>query len=152
MSQKFGPSRRFPYLAHVGTRPKPKSAHLSDHLVSDGQQRLRAGEAERLGSTQVDHEVELGRLLHWEVGRFGAPENLRGIEGPDLPNGRDTIGGVTHQTSGNREASVRIDRRNPMACRQVYDFFAIPLEEDMRADDQRAGSALDKGREGRIDV
>jgi hypothetical protein len=43
-----------------------------DHLVGRGEQRLRDGEAERLGSTQIDHEIELARLLHWEVSRFNA--------------------------------------------------------------------------------
>jgi hypothetical protein len=34
------------------------------------------------------------------------PGNLRCIERRDLTNGRDTIGGITHQTFGNREAAV----------------------------------------------
>src|SRR5215471_17953211 len=104
-----------------------------DNLVGGGQQRFRNGEAVGFGSTDVDHEVELGRLLHREVGRFSALENLRGIEGPNLPNGRDTIGGVTHQTSGSGEAPIRIYRRNLMARGQVCNLLGIPLEEDMRA-------------------
>src|SRR6516165_1521287 len=123
-----------------------------NHLVGGSQQRFWDGEAEGLGRTQVYHEVELGRLLHREVGRFSALENLRGIEGPDLPNGRDTIGGVTHQTSGSGEAPIWIYRRNLMARGQVCNLLGIPLEEDMRAYDERAGAALVEGREGRIDV
>src|SRR5580692_10450847 len=49
------------------------AGHTSlDHLGGGGQQFFRDGEAEHLGSTQVDHEVELRRLLHPEVGRFRA--------------------------------------------------------------------------------
>src|SRR6516225_6493662 len=122
------------------------------HLVGRGQQRFRDDEAEGFGSIDVDHEVELGRLLHREVGRFSTLENLRGIDGPDLPNGRDTIGGVTHQTSRGCEAPIRIDRRYLVARRQAYDLFGILQEEDVRAYDERAGAALDEGREGSIDV
>ena len=41
---------------------------LLDHLVGNRQQRRRDGNAERLGSVEVDHELELGRLLDGEVG------------------------------------------------------------------------------------
>ena len=33
---------------------------LFDHLVGDGEQRGRDGEAERLGDLKVDHQLELG--------------------------------------------------------------------------------------------
>jgi hypothetical protein len=49
------------------------AGHTSlDHLIGRGKQRLRDGEAQRLGSTQIDHEIELARLLHREVSRFNA--------------------------------------------------------------------------------
>jgi hypothetical protein len=55
---------------------RPTFRHpLLNHLVSGRQQRFRDGEAEGFGSTDVDHEVELGRLLHLEVGRFSALDN-----------------------------------------------------------------------------
>src|SRR6516225_8735630 len=108
----------------VQTESKPLTfGHpLLHQLVRRCQQRFRDGEAERLSRTQVDHEVELGRLLHREIGRVSAFENLRGIEGPDLPNGRHTIGSVTHQTSRGREAPIRIYRRNLMARGQGYNL------------------------------
>ena len=36
---------------------------LLNHLVGRGQQRFRDGEAERLSGPEIDHELELGRLL-----------------------------------------------------------------------------------------
>jgi hypothetical protein len=36
---------------------------LFDHLVGAGEQRRWHFDAERLGSDQVDHQIELGRLL-----------------------------------------------------------------------------------------
>ena len=61
--------------AHV--RFTPKSGHLSalgqkrtfhhsfDHLVGARDEPRRHGEAERLGRLEVDHQLELGRLLDW---------------------------------------------------------------------------------------
>jgi hypothetical protein len=48
---------------------------LFDHLVGAGEQRLRHGEAEGLSGRQVDHQLELGRLLDRQVGGFGAFED-----------------------------------------------------------------------------
>jgi len=42
-----------------------------DHLVGAGEQRRRHFEAERLCGRQIDHEIELDRLLDRDVGRLG---------------------------------------------------------------------------------
>ena len=54
------------------------SGHLGlfDHLVGTREQRGRYGEAERLGSSEIENELELGRLLHGQIARFGSFENL----------------------------------------------------------------------------
>jgi len=44
-------------------------------LVGGGQQRFRDGEAERLGSFEIDQQLELDRLDDREVGRFLTFEN-----------------------------------------------------------------------------
>ncbi len=49
---------------------------LLDHLVGAHQERFRYREAERLGRLEVDHELELGRLLDGQVGRSSALEDL----------------------------------------------------------------------------
>jgi hypothetical protein len=51
-------------------------ASLVDHLVGPCEQRFWDGESERLGSLEVDHQLKLCRLLHWEVTWLGALENL----------------------------------------------------------------------------
>ena len=45
---------------------------LFDHLVGAGEQRRRHGDGERLGSFEVDNELELRGLDDWQVGRLFA--------------------------------------------------------------------------------
>jgi hypothetical protein len=47
---------------------------LLDHFIRSRQHRRRDGQAEDLGSLEVDHQFELGRLLHGEIGGLGAPQ------------------------------------------------------------------------------
>ena len=46
-----------------------------NYLIGAGQHGWRDGQTERLGSREIDHELELRRLLHWQVGRPGAFED-----------------------------------------------------------------------------
>src|SRR6185503_5246336 len=57
--------------------PRPRAgsrtpAFSFDHLVGTGEQRGWHFEAERLGSRQIDDEIELSRLLDWKVARLRA--------------------------------------------------------------------------------
>src|SRR5204863_6091452 len=60
------------------------SRPLFDHLVGAGEQRLRHGEAERLGGLHIDDELELGRLLDGQVGRLRPREDLSSVTKPLL--------------------------------------------------------------------
>jgi hypothetical protein len=56
----------------VGERP----AVLLDNLVRARQHRLRHSEAKRLGSPEVDDQLEGRRLLDRQIGGLGALEDL----------------------------------------------------------------------------
>jgi hypothetical protein len=49
-----------------------QTAPLFDHLVGAGEQRRRHGEAEGLGSFEVNHQLEFGRLLDRQIGGLRA--------------------------------------------------------------------------------
>jgi hypothetical protein len=68
-SDSFERDRRF----RVGPQPDSCSAakvELFDHLVGASEQGERHGDAERLRRLQVDNQLDLGRLLHRQVGRL----------------------------------------------------------------------------------
>src|SRR6266851_796904 len=52
-----------------------------DHLIRPLQERRRDRQAEGLGGLEVDHQLELGGLLHREIGGLGALEDLVYVDG-----------------------------------------------------------------------
>jgi hypothetical protein len=62
-----------------GLRPSP------NHLIRPLEERRRDRQAEGLGGLEVDDEFESCRLLHRQVGRLSAPENLVNIDGAATP-------------------------------------------------------------------
>src|SRR6476620_3425871 len=65
------------------TRPRSGEAALGslNDLIGPQQQRLWDREPERLGGLEVDHQLELRRLLHGQVGGLGALEDLVHVGG-----------------------------------------------------------------------
>src|SRR5262249_28419973 len=57
-------------------RTSLRLAHSFNHFVGAGEQCWRHGEAERLGSWKIDHELKLGRKLHWQIARRRAVQDL----------------------------------------------------------------------------
>jgi hypothetical protein len=54
--------------------------HLINHLVSALLEMQRHVEAERLGGSEVDHELELDRRLDGELARLRAPQDAIHID------------------------------------------------------------------------
>jgi hypothetical protein len=67
----------------IGRRVVPKAAvsrcskdpvskpRLFDHLVSGREQRRRNGQTKRFRGLEIEYELELGRLFHWNIAEFG---------------------------------------------------------------------------------
>src|ERR1700687_4822496 len=60
---------------------RSKLPALFDHLVGAGKQRWWNGEAERSCGLEVNHQLEPCRLLHRQLTRFAAVQNLRDLLG-----------------------------------------------------------------------
>jgi len=73
---------------------------LFNHLVGDGENARRDGEAERFGGFEVERENEFGRQQHRQVARFFALEDTARVA-PDISV---RIGFVGRKLSGKEEA------------------------------------------------
>src|SRR6266446_6582357 len=124
---------------------------LFDHLVSEREQRRRYFEAERLGSLEVDHELEFGGLHNRQVGGFGAFEDFAGVDAA-LTSSVDRAGAVAQQATCRCELTREVHYRDCMAGCERHDLIAATTEERIVRDDQCTGALLDKGRECRVDV
>ena len=60
---------------------RPRFVRLFNHRIGASEQRWWHRQAERLGGHQVDDQIELGRLLDWNVGRLCPAENPVDIVG-----------------------------------------------------------------------
>src|SRR5207245_11236293 len=95
----------------VGTQPcAGVSPHGSpDHLIGEEERRRWNVETERLGGLEIDHQLKLGRLDHWQVGWFGALENFADVDaGLAIPIRK--VASVTDQTAGVGVFALIIDR------------------------------------------
>src|SRR3954447_2264785 len=56
---------------------------LLDHFARELTDARRHGDAKRLRGLEIDHELELGRDLHWQLGRPRAFEDARRVAAGD---------------------------------------------------------------------
>src|SRR5262245_5512580 len=91
-------------------------ARLFDHLVGAGEQRKRECETKRVGSFEVDDQLDFHRLLNRQVSWFGTVENPTCVDA-DLPIDIGKIDAIAHEPARSREPAVRINRWNGITRR-----------------------------------
>src|SRR5205814_5298413 len=103
------------------------------------------------GGLEVDDQLEPGRLLHRQIGGFGAIENLSGV-GAELAPYACEARSIADQAARRRVFTPVIDRRNGMPCGQPHQLVESAVEERVAGDDQPAGIPLDEGCESTVDL
>ena len=89
---------------------------LFDHLVGANEQRDRHGDAERLGSLQVDNEIVFGRKLHRQLARILALEDAINVS-RRLPVLVSYIRPVGDKSTAAGKETMGVDGRQPMPGR-----------------------------------
>src|SRR5271165_3289081 len=116
-------------LGSKGRESRPDAAFASfDDLVGAGEDRLRHGQAERLGGLQIDDQLEGGRLLDRQIGGLGALENLSGINA-ELAIYIGEARPIADQAAGHDGLTPCIDRRDRIARRQRQELVAMRIKE-----------------------
>src|SRR5262245_7705827 len=131
---------------------EPPSRFTSfDHLVSADKESGWHRKTERLAGLEVDDQLDFGSLLDRQVGGFLALENAARVEAAQAKHIREVVS-VAHEPAGGSEFGILVDRRNPVAERQCGELVGSAGEECIRTNDESAGTQLDHGREGRVDL
>jgi hypothetical protein len=96
-------------MCHKPTYAVQQAVPLLDDLVGAREQHGRDGKTQRLGGGQVDNEIELGRLLHWNVARLRPPQYFIDIVG-GVPEQVWKAWSIGHQTSRFDELADDVNR------------------------------------------
>src|SRR5262245_39370151 len=94
------------------------------HLVGAGEQRWRHGEAQRLGSLEIDRQLILVRRLHWQVGGLLALENAVDVVRRP-PERVHRVGPVGQQPAFVHVIPKRINRGQSVPSGKSDDWCAI---------------------------
>src|ERR1700704_2839495 len=97
-------------------------------LVGEREQRGRDFEPERLRGSEVDDELELGRLLDWNIRWLFAFQYLVD-EFCRAPVQLPTIRSIRQQSTGLDKFPVVVDRGEPQLCCEIDDLPAKPEQE-----------------------
>ena len=125
------------------THAVQQTAFLFDHLIGTSKQRWRHGEAECLGSLEIDGQLELGGLLD---GKFSGPYPPKDFVyetcGPEIQIG--IVYRVGHQSPDFHEIAGWMAGRQSIAGRQVDNRLLILLGEAVCPNEKRVDMVLDR--------
>src|SRR6266576_1026111 len=97
---------------------------LFDHLVGCGEQFVWDGDSERLGGLEVDHQLEFGGFLNWQLSWVRTLENTIHVTGSLLPE-VEIIDSIGEQTTTLYKKAVWVDRWNPKPRGKPNDQFVV---------------------------
>jgi hypothetical protein len=118
-------------LCQFQTHAPQQITSLFDHLVGD-RKYARPNEAERLGSLEVDHELELGRLQDRQVAGLGTLENAVRINA-------SLVHGVPSRPPACRGVCRKTDQQLPARALEVMGTVTLSFEvNNRRARSRRA--------------
>src|SRR5215471_3968946 len=131
-----------------------KSAHLTglkmrritraasfDHLVSEAEEIVGDFQSESPRGSQVDYQLEFGRLMDRQLRGLGPLQNLRGIDAVLAVTLSDAHT-VAHQSARDRIFTKLVDRRQPLPRRESDDPIAARIEVRSGCDQQRPRALL----------
>src|SRR5262249_38414713 len=95
-----------------------------NHLVSSRQHIRRYRQADLLGCLQIDDELELGRLLHWQIGRLGTFEDFICEDGSAIPL-VNQVWSVRHKAAIFRPSQFLAHRRQSVLSPKLNEFFSV---------------------------
>ena len=148
-----------PWRTEIGACRAPRRSagidqhpqRLFDYLVSEGKDRRRKGEADRLRSVQVHSEFETGGLVNWDVPRLSAVQDLVQVVG-ELSRKLSGIVGVRHQPAVLGIYGVGIDRWQAVLLHPLGNKAGMHPERRFRTEQQRVGAVARELGEAMLDL
>src|SRR5947208_1978904 len=95
-----------------------------DHLIRPHQYIGRNGQADLFGSFQVDDELKLRRLLHWEISWLCPFQDLIHVSSGATEQ-VGSVSAIVHETAGFRIFRLWINRREPALYREVCNLCSL---------------------------
>src|SRR5262249_25553543 len=99
------------------THAPQQTVGLFDQFVCAAGQRQWDSDAKRLGSIEVDDQLDFHHLLNRQAGRCGTFDNSPAV-GPNLPIAFSNVGSIAYQAARSSELAVRINRGNRIPRRE----------------------------------
>src|SRR5215510_5822345 len=121
-----GPVTMLPPIRVMNTRRSISLGSLDD-LVCPPEHRRRDRQTERLSGLEVDHQLELRRLLDGQVAGVGTLQNLVHV-GSGAPRQVSKVRSIGHQAPDIDILAVWEHRRQPVLCRQVHEASSLTGE------------------------